>query len=88
MQARVETAVDGGTLELVYTTDPKYVDGLSQEEIVANILGLIPALLYATTYVTVDESALAEYLRNHADVWDPPGQYISEQAYTYWEGEH
>ena len=71
MQAKVETAVDGGTIELVYTTDPKYIDGLTQEEMVANILGLIPALLYATTYVSVDEAELAEYLRNHADVWDP-----------------
>ena len=86
MQAKVETAIDGGTLELVYTTDPKYVDGLSQEEMVTGILGLIPALLYATTYITVDQADLADYLRTHADIWDPP--QTSAMGYTYYENEH
>lgn len=74
MQAKVETVLDGGTLEIVYTTDPKYIDGLTQEEIVTGILGLIPALLYATTYISVSEEDLADYLRQHADIWDNPNK--------------
>ena len=75
MQAKVETVLDGGTLELVYTTDPKYIDGLTQQEMVTGILGLIPALLYATTYITVSEEDLADYLREHADIWDNPNKH-------------
>lgn len=96
MQARVETAIDGGTVEIVYTTDPKCVDGLTQREMLETVLGLIPALMYATTYVTVDQLTLAEAYRDFADIYDPPGPdswkaehyEISQPGYTYWENEH
>lgn len=74
MQARTVTDIEGGSVEIIYTSDPKTIDGLSQEEIVTTILGLIPTLLYATTYINVSEADLADYLRSHADVWDPPSK--------------
>ncbi len=75
MQAKVETALDGGTVEIVYTTDPKCIDGLTLGETVDTVLGLIPALLYATTHITVDETYLAEIYRDKADIYDPPEKH-------------
>lgn len=83
MQARVETAIDGGTVEIVYTTDPRTMDGLTQTELIETILGLIPAVIAATTYPTFDSFNAAEALRDMANLWDPP-----EQKYTYYEGQH
>ena len=47
--ATVSSAIEGGTITLTYETDPKYADGLTQEEIVTAVVGLIPALIYAAT---------------------------------------
>lgn len=80
MQARVETSVDGGTVEIVYTSDPKYLDGLTQEELIDNILGLIPAIISATTYPLFDAEGAANVLREKADLWDSPHQYVSDRS--------
>jgi hypothetical protein len=83
MQARVETALDGGTVEIVYTTDPKYIDGLTLSETVETVLGLIPALLFATTHIQVPYETLAEIYRDFADIYDPPEdtrEYVSVRS--------
>lgn len=87
MQSRVETSIEGGTVEIVYTTDPKYIDGLSQEELVATVVGLIPALLHATTYNTPNAVTVADTLREFADMWDPAPKTIDD-GYVYYESEH
>lgn len=94
MQARVETAVDGGTVEIVYTSDPQTVDGLSQEELTETIVGLIPGVIAAATYTDFDKAGAAHVLRSIADIWNPeyrrhcdPSDDVIED-YTYWEGEH
>ena len=68
--ASVTTAVDGGTVTLSYESDPKTLDGLSYAELVETALGLVPALLHATTYVRPNLGLVAEILRTYADIWD------------------
>jgi hypothetical protein len=80
MQARVETSVEGGTVEIVYTTDPRTVDGLSQEELAETIVGLIPAVIASATYPDFAKQDVAQMLRSIADMWDPEYTYIDDRS--------
>ncbi len=82
--AQVMSAIEGGTITLTYETDPATLDGLTQDEIVTAVVGLIPALIYAATYGRFDAFNSAETLREHADVWDPQDevQYVSSRSLT------
>lgn len=82
--ATVSSAIEGGTITLTYDTDPATLDGLTQEEMVTAVVGLIPALIYAATYGKFDAFNSAEVLRDHADIWDPQDQteYVSARSMT------
>lgn len=82
--AQVASVIEGGTITLTYDTDPAETDGLTQDEIVTAVVGLIPALIYAATYGRFDEFNSAETLREHADLWDPRDetQYVSARSMT------
>lgn len=82
--AQVSSDIEGGRVTLTYETDPAYVDGLTQEEIVSAAVGLIPALIYAATYGTFNAADSAMTLREFASLWEPQDdtQYVSARGLT------